>query len=295
MEVGELTTNMEFMYFEIEYPSGKVDHRRFRFMETTIIINPEYTGEPLLPGQSVYIMLYPNVSEVLSSSSAEHSEIQTFNEVGTCKVRLVYSVPKVYDKLSPNRLVASNQIEINFRKADRTESEILDACWLDGGGWFSIGEGCPGPFAKDSESALRSVIVRYSDHPMTDYARLLLASALISYTSNGHDRRIAEGLEVLDELDRLLGQADSGRSASFRATERAMIRGYGLCSLGEEEEAMIVYKNALQKMPQLRTNSHFMWGVLVCEYDHPESVAKWWMNRKKGVPNPDRNIDLISD
>jgi hypothetical protein len=295
MEVGELTPNMEYMYFEIEYPSGRVDCRRFRFMEVEMIPNPEYTGEPLPPGQSVYIILYPNVSEVIRSSSVEQSGGQTFNEAGTYKVRLVYSIPKVWDNLSPNRVVVSNSIEINFREADQIESEILDACWVGGGGWFSVGEGCPGSFPEEYESNLRDVIERYPDHPMNDYTRLLLASALISFTLEAHAQRIAEGFEVLDELDRLVGKIDGDRDVSFRSTERAMLRGYGLCSLGKKEESMIAYRNALQKKPQLRTNSYFMWGFLECEYDTPEPVSKWWRNRRNGVPNPDRNIDLISD
>ena len=97
-EVKELGNNMEHMYFIVRRPDGVTQCRSSQHTFATQIVGPEYAGEPLKPGDSVRIYLYPVATAVTAQipEGEWDRNVLTFPEPGVYALQLVYSVGRAY-------------------------------------------------------------------------------------------------------------------------------------------------------------------------------------------------------
>lgn len=286
IEVGRLTTDMEFMYLRIVTPTGEPQYRAFRFTSSTEFFNPNYVGEPLKPGETIELFLYPNVSGfILHPEQPEPPEPGgiTFPVPGEYEVQLVYFVPAVLKKLhdETGTEIYSDPVTVSFRLADAIEREILDACWESGGGWISMGDNTLGGRANDV--LLKAEIDKYPDHAFTKYAMILF----IRSKTTGPNPENEEALAMVDDLMK--------RYTDFRIEEVRQLKATNLRYLHRWEESLEVLEEAIEINPLLRTNYQFMWQKVTTQYGTHKAVRQWKANRLAGKANPDEGIVVTEE
>ncbi|UCF05645.1 MAG: hypothetical protein JSV33_01000 [bacterium] len=263
--------NMKHMFFEVTNPGGETVHRRFQYYSTIGIINDEYRGEPLAPGESREMFLYPNATFVFNVDTSRMSgdcEV-TFSEPGEYRVRLVYVVPEVFHHLwKKEGGLYSDPLTIRFRHPTQEEREILDAYWYEGG--FQITYGDNNPSCNFNASELVRVIEKYPDNPMIRYANFGLALALLSENTNNS---LLEAASVLDML-----RSDY---PGFRAEEVGQHLGTSFFRMNQKEKAIETFSDILRARPALKDHHLFMVNKIVAEYGK-DYVDVWMRNRVDG-------------
>jgi len=263
-EASAFDMDMEFLNMEIITPDGEKQLRKFFFKISDELINPNYTGEPLLPGESFQTYFYPNTSYFVLP--LEWGGI-TFPLPGTYQVRVYYSVPDVYKKLwrpEKNELY-SNKVDMLFREPTFEEQEILDACWSAGGSFLSLGDDYD--VANFNEDKLEYVADKYPDHPMIKYALFYLAKNYL-YKSKTPDKSIPIFQELVENYH------------DYRFEEVHLHLGNNYLKAGSREEAIKTFNEALRKKPFLKDHFRFMCSKILSETSDTSKIGEWVNNRK---------------
>lgn len=275
MTVRQLTTSMRFMYLLVTPPGGTQERRRFVWERFYGAFLSSYRGELLSPHQSVLLFFYPNVTEDMDT----HQTYVTFEAEGDYEVKAVYAIPgrlRLLDGAGQD--IISNPVTITVEPPTPVEKEVLDACWANGGGWFSEGESSP---SSGPDAALEQVISKYPDEPMTRFARLLLAKSLVTLNSQKTEwnARLSHARTILSEL--------RANAPDFRKQEVAIL--YAICCqrLHRDKQAAAAFSEAAQEDPLLRTNYMFMRLALISE----GSNADTWLRERavEGMGQTQRN------
>ncbi|UCF06126.1 MAG: tetratricopeptide repeat protein [bacterium] len=272
IEVGKLDMNMEFMHLEITTPDGETQLRKFTRFRMVSIVNPNYEGEPLSPGESIETFIYPNVTHHIVGTPRGGV---TFPAPGTYKVRLVYSIPEHYPRLwrGQNGELYSNSIELRLREPDEIEREIMDAYWAEGGYAISKGDDNLGP--EFDEYLLRAVMEKYPDHPFMKYIRFALAIELM-------DKRDLDSVqEVSTLLEDMRYRYPGHRDIEVR---QHLATAYHLA--GETDEAVRLLDDLLEEYPLLESHYNFMVSKIFVETGSYDGVLAWREARKTGRTEP---------
>jgi hypothetical protein len=285
IEVRALGTNMEYMYFVVTRPDGVIQKRTTKQADIDMFFDAsKYKGEPLKPGESVRVYLYPVASGVRyqsPDSDRDHNPM-TFPTPGEYTLQLVYHVPKDFEQLvaATGEEVESNTLTVRIDAPTTDEAQILAACWARGKSAFVFGDNtCKGVFDPDT---LQAVIDRYPKHEMVRYAKFYLAQFLMSIDTCDYEGAI--------EIFQNLGEEHPG----FRAEERFLLMGRSLAYLGRKEQARAAFADAIRLDPLLVTDYTFMWGrwTSLDTTAGVKALKQWRANRWAGVDHPERvNIE----
>lgn len=274
VEVSQLTlTDTEFLYLEIETPRGVVERR-----QTHNRIDRSYPkGEPLEPGDSITIILYPSLTVPIDRDATGYTGL-TFSQPGSYRVVLVYMVGDNQGlRPEPTGELRSNEVRLTIRAPDDVESEILDSLWQ----WChsSLWDGETGFSPCEDVDSLRSLIDAYPDHDLIPYLRYFYAMTKMWTHKFGLSKAV-------DELSRLMEQ-----HPTFRPQETRLLSGVMYRRLKKQDEAFAVMSSLFAQYPNLRSSYPFMWRQLILQYDDTRAISIWQENRRRGVAEPD-NIDL---
>ncbi len=268
---GEDMINMKFIYYmELITPKGERECRRAQFVYGIGLINEEYAGEPLFPGDYRELYLYPNAT--FNNDCGNFRPMSclgaTFPEEGEYRIRVFYMVPGYWPKLwNVADGLPSNELVLTFRKPTPEEAEILDAVWLAGDYISLDSEDYCGFF---NAEALRRAIAKYPNHPFIKHAEFALARTLCATDSKGQLREASSILETL-----------ASEHPDFRYEEVGI--ALGSCYLGLHETARVdsIFTKMLRKNPALEDNYRFMTAKLGMGFtdDAGRAVRKWREDR----------------
>jgi hypothetical protein len=272
---GEDMSNMKFIYYiELITPQGERQCRRAQFGDGIGLINEEYAGEPLFPGDHRELYLYPNAT--FNNECGNFRPMSclgaTFPEEGKYRIRVFYMVPGYWPKLwNVAGGLPSNELVLTFRKPTPEEAEILDAVW-SAGDYISLNsEDYCGFF---NGEALRRAIAKYPTHPYIKYAQFALARTLCATDNKG---QLKEDSSILETL--ALEHPD------FRCEEVGIALGGSYRGLHETARADSILTKMLRKNPALEDNDRFMtlkFGEGFSD-DAGRAVRKWREDRCRAV------------
>jgi hypothetical protein len=281
--IDELSTDMKYTFFEVTYPDGHIEFRRFQELFIDQIIFPEYPGEPLLPGASVYLTFYPNVSRELHPEGDDPNRTlrvgRTFDSVGEYQFRVCYCVSDYFTVLwrPKDGTLFSNAVTLTFHKPDSVAAKIIEALWAKGGG-----ELCHEHVSDDDatldQAALEGVIAKFPEHPLTKYARYYLAKTCMSMLNPERDTQ--RGVDILEELAR--------DHPTFRFHETHTSLAYGYMRLERKDDAMRVLDQLQRELPYLKDDCDFVNLKIAvrCAPHHSgctgKTMAEWQKARIEG-------------
>lgn len=265
------TNDMDYMYFEIITPSGEKQFRYLQFQGWIGLINYEkFPGEPLMPGETREIFLYPNASSDYEPETGKEGAFHniTFPVQGEYRVKVVYSIPKIFKKIwRAEGGLKSNEISLIFRNPTDIEKEILDAYWEKGGARISFGDNDVGNVF--DASSLERVIAKYPDHPMTKYAIFALGLEMRSH----RHLDLRKSLDVFQKLQQ--------KHPDFRYEEVQRFRASNYLRLGEKRKAVDICYEALASRPALKDHYKFMVTKILAEHGG-EGLHRWQKARIRG-------------
>ena len=282
VNIQDLDMNMSFMFIEISLPTGATEIRKTQYSLDHVVWWPKgYVGEPLAPGDSVQIFLYPNWSRRLRSDKEGprwERGSRTFQTAGTYVVRFCYEVPLECERIwkGPGGRLYSKPITLKFRQPTPEESEILQPLWASGSLALSIGDG--EDWSGFDEMALDQVITKKPTHPLAKYAYFSLARSLMTPSSRvGIDAtRLRRGVDLCTILIRSYPE--------FRYEETRQHMANGLYRLGRQEEAARLLNRTLIEQPALKDNVGFMRDKIFFETGSLDEVGEWEMRRIRPRP-----------
>lgn len=267
--------NMRHFFIEIETPWGKLERRNHLLVVPTEIINKQYNGEPLAPGDSIEVFLYPNFTvpvEPPGLLSARGEGRVTFPEAGTYRVRVAYFVPEYFVNLwrGENGIAYSNWVELRFRDPTPEEKEILDVIWESNPQELSSGDDTLIP--SFNELSLKRVIANYPDNPLIKYAYFNLARQIMSLVGGARNGEAVPIFEMLIE-----------RYPDFRYEEVRQHLAKAYFYSGQPERARELMRRTLRERPNLRHHDNFMMRKLSMEEPTGIATIKWRKLRRKGI------------
>jgi hypothetical protein len=286
VDIEFLGSNMEYMLFEITTPDNVREIRNTKKAIIHYMYNPNYSGEPLQPGEFVLTYLYPNSSRVINSEEIygeEHRSGRTFPRPGLYKIRAGYFVKEhqVVLKESVGGVLYSNALELEFRAPTAEEREILSAYW--GGANFMADGSEIDSGSQHDVQALRSVIAKYPDHPMTKYAYFGLLRTMSTIRLDGTIVNLEEATALSEVLRRDYPQ--------YRFVEVRKLTAGALRKAGRRSEALALYQEALSKEPGLIHYYGFMGALVYCDTGGSDGVREWENRRRRGLKEYELNLE----
>ena len=163
-----LGQNMEFMFLEVEEPDGSVTKRRFTFFSMDEVLNSNWGGEPLAPGESAMVVLCPNVTRQIRPAGPSKF---TIGDPGMYKMKIAYEVPRLYERIwkPESGILYSNEFIVEVTASSVEEKEILDAYWHGGATPYDLYLGDANVYIDIDEGLLDRVIKKYPDNHLTKY------------------------------------------------------------------------------------------------------------------------------
>jgi hypothetical protein len=285
VHLAKLGQHMEFMHYELVEPSGSEYLCWSQLGHVHRALDPLMSGEPLRPGEAVVAFLYPRkVFKATSPTGAgRRGSVDLFAEPGTYRLRIVYGVSKVYERLwyAGQNGRESNELILTFRPPDSKEREILDA---RAAGWnMGAAAGELDDHAAFDEDALRRVIRKYPDHPLAKYARFALARSLTRIDRDGIASTGSEGVAIFESLRE--------RVPDFRGEEISKQLGTAYYHLGDRNKAVHVFEDALVRYPHMRLTYAFMASYIRVLTNDPGAVQRWSEGRSEGR----KGLELIPE
>ncbi len=285
VHLPQLGQNMEYTHYKLVEPSGSEYLCWSQMFHVMRAFDPLKSGEPLGPGEAVVLFLYPRkvFKAARQAGAGRRRSVDMFAEVGTYRLRIVYGVSKAYELLwyagSSGR--ESNELVLTFRAPDSIEQEILGACAAGRNMGAALGE--LDDTAAFDEDALRSVIRKYPDHPLTEYARFALARSLTRITRDGIASTASEGVSIFESLRE--------QAPGFRGEEISKQLGTAYYYLGEQDRAVSVFEDALVRYPYMQLTYPFMARYIRVLTNDIGAVQRWSEGRSKG----NKGLELIQE
>jgi hypothetical protein len=282
VDIYDRDMDMKFMRMEIVTPEGKTEYRKTRYAYIFSAVNPRsYRGEPVAPGDSVQVLLYPNWSyELLNQEGRPGQSRRTFPTGGAYTVRICYGVPANFARLWSGDLW-SNAIELRFREPSAEEKEILGPLWTAGSYALCRGDNVLGP--PYNEAGLELVIAQYDGHPLSKYAYFALAKSLVTLQRTPDPTRYERGVALFRTL--------MESYPDFRYEEVRNLLAFGLDRLGRRNEAVRLMNATLRDRPGLDDNLVFMSGKIFLETQSHEDMHNW-IEEKDPVRSNNKNRSI---
>lgn len=286
VSVPDVTTfdnNMEHFLLEVEGPDGATLLRRNTFYTETKVYNPEYEGEPLMPGESITTNIYPVVSDIVQAASGtpKRSFGLTFPMAGDYRVRVFYEVDERNPRFwhSDAGAVGSNTVEIAVLAPTSEDVAILDAIWSKGPGPLAIGDDYFG--YRFDEEELRNVVDMYPDNRLSLLAKFYLAKSLATVRpGEAEEPAHREAVELFNEL--------RTSSPLFRTREVALNLAGDLVKLGEYVRASKVIEAYLRDAPSGESDYKLMSLRVAVDGDPHTTVEEWLRRRRIETPREPR-------
>lgn len=270
--------NMTYLFLEIITPSGEKQERRTCFSLRRSITNIEYKGEPLWPGETFGIDIFPNHTY----SIREEDRMKggwTFPVVGEYKVRLVYEVDDRMKHLwkPPGNRLYSNQMTIRIIEPTPAQEEILAAYWKDA---VSLGQAWDGKlmFGFDADE-LNRVLQKYPTDPFIKYpifALLNMESGMLH----------PDLVNVIPHAQYLMSHFPD-----FRPGQVRRVYAGALIASERQSEGLNVLKEALTIEPRLKDNLDIMMLKVGTEKGSRAAFWQWnsdRMDRERKAPDKDK-------
>lgn len=286
VSISRLGMNMEHMFYLLTVPTGDKYQCMSRVFQVERMVDPGYGGEPLAPGEQVVTFLYPT-TVWRRPAAATHGPWSSFEEMfkvpGDYRLRVVYGVSPSLPRLLQTGTagILSDELVLDFRAPDNVERQILESCVPGDDIGANLGE--LNAHAKFDEAALRAVIREYPDHPMTEYARFSLARSLTRLDRNGIGVDGREGVAIFEDLQ--------NRLPDFRSEEIAKHLGTSYFFLGQRDEAIAVFEDAMAKYPYMRQQYSFMTRYIHALTGDSHAPERWNKARQNGK----RNLEFLEE
>lgn len=271
-------------YLEVEDPKGD---RQLRAplvnLWTHSVFSSEYSGTPLVPGDSVVFSWQPAVTLRVQKAGIRQGTDWglTFRETGEYRVRVGYVSPDYWWRLScRGRPILSRPLTVRMEAPDAGEAIILDA--LRPTLYSSIGS-----LSDDEFDRLNTVLLSNPTHPLSMHVRWALARSGQNFRSN--DRW---GL-LLDAFDMATGlwKEELAAQIVWRGKDDATGRvSAWLLTLMERKPGLWTDHwytlAALRADPEVgdATRAASYWWTK--RYRDGARVPSWEELRKAGIPQP---------
>lgn len=270
--IDRFNENMEQMYLEVITPKGEIQLRKSTIALVNRISSVHYGGDPIEPGESIEVFLYPNETHFIQSP---RSWGFTFPEAGTYRLRVVYTVEEFRERLwkPENNKMYSNSIDITFREPTPEEKEILDAFW-DGMSYLFVWDEMP--MAGFNVDRLKEVMAKYPNNHLMKYV----------YFAMGHELRCppigpSDSYDIDKAIEYFEMLKDRHPDFRFEETRQYLARFY--MDAGRREEAIRLNNETLRERPNLKDHYRFMrQKILAEEQDNMKAVTKWIRKRSRG-------------
>jgi len=268
--------NMRDLFLEIITPNGEKQERRTCFSYVHYFTNAEYKGQPLWPGETFGIDIFPNHTYPITYSRGDNGG-WTFPEVGEYRVRLVYEVEDfmMYLWKPPGNRLYSNQITIRVIEPSPAQKEILAAYWKDS---VSDGEAWDGKLMYGFDAKeLNRVLQKYPTEPFVKYAIF----ALLNLESPMNHPDLAN---ATDHAQYLMSHFPDFRPGPVRRAYAA-----ALIASGQEAEGLKVLDEAITIEPRLKDNFNIMMLKVGTERGGKAGFWQWKREREdRGREAPDK-------
>ena len=269
--------NMKHLLMEVITPAGETQYRTFKYYRQEGIVQRDYDGEPLRPGESLTTFLFPNISgrrELDLAPGPFFPQKLTFPEPGNYQLRVAYFVAEPWDNLwkPPGDFLFSNTIQIQLNLPTPVEERILDAYWAKGGVDISMGE--HHAYCWFDVSALESVIEMYPDHPLIKYAYFGLGRQLGRLKLPVNRSLIERAVPIFEKL------AQDYPDFRYAEVRHHLARAY--YHTGRREEAIQLYSELLEERPYLIDDAEFMKSKIFVEELTSKAAGDWFRFRMSG-------------
>jgi hypothetical protein len=273
--VWKLGQNMHFMYYEVTEPDGTTSRRKHCYLTRFGIIDPDFPGEPLGPGELVEVTLNPTMSETLAGEPRRVGF--TFPSPGIYVLTVCYW-PAYYRTMwrpDNDEPLRSNGVTFVVRAATPEEDEILDAFW-SGSALDNVSGDAEIPVEVDVQR-IREVLRRYDANPLADYLRFNLARGLIS-----RDIGDMEAAALLETL----------RTRDFRVGEVEQVLATAYAGRGDRAKALDVLFDGIVRRPRFLDNDDYVRRLVWARYGGHDRVMEWEQECVQGKRREHAGIEL---
>jgi tetratricopeptide (TPR) repeat protein len=249
-----LTDNIRF---EVRYPDGHVEYRRYTPGVTTTVcgfINYAFPGYPLPPGDKTRWHMYPNLTRRVNHPDAPmpnprgcRRTARLFPDAGRYHMRAIYVTHPAFSAAfhGPGGELRSQAIVVDVRDPTPGEREILEAIWTRPGCGLAQADDKP-HWSQDNDVgwSLKHAIASASPtEPMLRYAYFELGRHYAAFVGPGQPNHADKAVPIFEMLMR--------RYPEFRHDEVRCGLAQAYLRMRRPDEARRVLLKLVQERPQL--------------------------------------------